>query len=71
MILVGMKSDADKDRKVSIEEGMGFAEKHAMSFLEVSAKNGTNVREVFETSASTVLSKITQGIPNENRVKPS
>ena len=50
---------------------MAFAEKHGMGFLEASAKNDTNVREVFETSASTVLSKITQGIPNENRVKPS
>ena len=54
IILVGMKSDADKDRKVSVEEGMAFAEKHGMRFLEASAKNEINVKEVFTTLVSTI-----------------
>ena len=46
-ILVGNKTDLEDKRQVTYEEGKEFAAEHDMLFFETSAKNGTNVKEVF------------------------
>lgn len=46
--LVGNKSDLEKEREVSKEEGEEFAKKNNLIFLETSAKNNDNVQRLFE-----------------------
>ncbi len=38
MVLVGNKLDQEADRKVSVEEGRGLAERYGMTYVELSAK---------------------------------
>jgi len=45
-MLVGNKSDLEKLRAVSYEEGEKFAKEHGMTFMECSAKSSTNVDQV-------------------------
>jgi len=45
-MLVGNK--IDKDRVVSREEGLQFARRHAMLFIEASAKSKEGVQTAFE-----------------------
>ena len=47
MILVGNKCDLDLDRVVSYRQGEVLAESLDMKFLETSAKDDTNVDQVF------------------------
>ena len=46
--LVGNKSDLEKEREVSKEEGEDYARKNNLIFLETSAKNNNNVEKLFE-----------------------
>ena len=46
-ILVGNKCDLINERQVSFEEGENFAKKWNIKFFEASAKDGTNVNELF------------------------
>ena len=47
IILVGNKCDLSNERRVSIEEGENFAKRYNIKFFEASAKDGTNVNELF------------------------
>lgn len=47
IILVGNKSDLDHKRTVGINEGRQLSQKLGCSFIETSAKERTNVEEVF------------------------
>ena len=51
-ILLGNKSDQAEGnnaskRQVTFDEGQDLANKHKLIFLEVSAKNGTNIEQAF------------------------
>ena len=46
--LVGNKSDLEKEREVTKEEGEEFAKKYDLIFIETSAKNNDNVDKLFE-----------------------
>lgn len=47
-IIVGNKSDcSDKDRQVTFEQGQRLAQKYNVQFLESSAKENTNIQEIF------------------------
>eukprot|EP00871_Galdieria_phlegrea_P004409 jgi/Galph1/496/GphlegSOOS_G5182.1 len=48
-ILVGMKLDEEEDRVVSLEQVQELTKEWMCSYVECSAKDGTNVNEVFET----------------------
>uniref|UniRef100_A0A6B2LLF8 Uncharacterized protein n=1 Tax=Arcella intermedia TaxID=1963864 RepID=A0A6B2LLF8_9EUKA len=47
LVLVGNKCDLDQERKVSTQDGQHLAQQLNMTFFETSAKNSTNVSEVF------------------------
>ena len=45
-VLVGLKSDLDNKREVSFEEGLNFANKLNIFFIECSSKSGENVHDI-------------------------
>ena len=45
--LAGNKADLEDQRVVETEEGRAFAEENGIIFLETSAKNATNIRQIF------------------------
>ena len=61
MVLVGNKSDLSDRRQVSIEEGQELANKYGIVFYETSAKNGTNVENIFNDSADKIANNIDEG----------
>ena len=63
MILVGNKCDMEKERKIKKEDGKSFAKKKQIKFFEVSAKEGTNVSEVFQSLVKDILKSYS---PTEN-----
>ena len=61
LVLVGNKSDLNDKRQVTFEEGQELANKYDMMFFETSAKDGTNVEDIFVNSAKEISKKITAG----------
>ena len=55
MILFGNKCDLINERKISREEGEEYAKNKNIKFFEVSAKDGTNVQNAFETFINEIL----------------
>jgi GTPase SAR1 family protein len=47
IVIVGNKSDLDDERVVSKTQAKEFADKNGISYIESSAKSGTNVEEIF------------------------
>lgn len=68
IILCGNKSDCDK-RVVSIQEGMEYAERKNMEFVETSAKTANNVEKLFFDITNTIKSNITTNIKKTNNIK--
>ena len=54
--LVGNKSDLDKQRKVSFEEGVEYSKILECDYTEVSAKNGNNISLIFEKMINKMIS---------------
>ena len=52
--LAANKVDLSTQRKVSTEEGRTFAENNGYIFYETSAKNDTNIKEMFKAIAKEV-----------------
>ena len=70
-ILVGNKSDMDKDRKVTFEQGKEFASQYGMLFFETSAKESINVVEAFETMTKEIIKEGAEkkmAKPKENNI---
>ena len=57
MILCGNKSDMEKERVISKEEGENLAKNYGIPFFECSAKNNINIDEIFNTMANNIHSK--------------
>ena len=49
-----------KNRAVTLREGLGWAEDHGMKHFETSAKSGANVNEVFDYLFATVVDSMTR-----------
>ena len=58
MILCGNKCDKEKERIITKEEGEDLAKNYGIPFFECSAKNNTNINEMFNTMAQNIYSKI-------------
>lgn len=54
-LLVGNKTDKVSDRAVSTKDGEAFARSKGMLFLESSALNAENVKQVFEEVVQKIL----------------
>ncbi len=63
MILVGNKCDLTDERQIKKEDGKDYAKNKKIKFYEVSAKDGTNVNEVFECLVKDILNCFS---PNDN-----
>jgi len=46
-ILVGNKSDLKKDRQIPRKEAKSYAQTQGLDYMEVSAKSGENIKEIF------------------------
>lgn len=69
LFLVGNKTDLDKERKVTLQEGKNKAEELGMLFTEVSAKSGDNIPILFDKICEVMIETI-QNKPelNENKI---
>eukprot|EP01112_Ceratiomyxa_fruticulosa_P022540 TRINITY_DN828_c0_g1_i1.p1 TRINITY_DN828_c0_g1~~TRINITY_DN828_c0_g1_i1.p1 ORF type:complete len:196 (-),score=27.73 TRINITY_DN828_c0_g1_i1:112-699(-) len=47
ILIVGNKSDLDKERAVSTSEGQELAKSYSAQYIEVSAKNNVNIEKIF------------------------
>lgn len=69
LLLVGNKCDLQKERQVSIEEGTELANKLNIPFVEASAKDSTNVQQLF-IKLTTILTELHSHkinvVPEEN-----
>uniref|UniRef100_A0A0K0EUG8 Ras-related protein Rab-14 n=2 Tax=Strongyloides TaxID=6247 RepID=A0A0K0EUG8_STRVS len=61
IFLIGNKSDLDEQREVTFDEGKQFSEENGLTFLECSAKTGSNVEEVFLSTANKIFQNIQDG----------
>ncbi|KAN0008714.1 hypothetical protein ACTFIU_009443 [Dictyostelium citrinum] len=57
IMMIGNKIDLEDERQVTFQEGKDLARCLSMSFMEVSAKNRTNVEEVFNETVRIVKRK--------------
>ena len=55
-IIVGNKFDLEDFRTVSEKQARDFAEKKGVAYIEASAKDSTNVREIFKNLADQLSS---------------
>ena len=68
IILVGNKCDLANERQVSFEEGENFSKKYNIKFFEASAKDGTNVNELFFYLANEIY-QANKNTPSEEKNK--
>ncbi|EPB91059.1 Ras-like protein Rab-2A [Mucor circinelloides 1006PhL] len=66
IMLIGNKSDLEKNRQVSREEAEQFAQENDLFFLETSAKSSDNVEKAFEETAAEIQKKIQNGTIDMN-----
>lgn len=66
IMLIGNKSDLEKNRQVSREEAEKFAQENDLFFLETSAKSSDNVEKAFEETAAEIQRKIQNGTIDMN-----
>jgi small GTP-binding protein len=61
VLLVGNKADRTANRCVTPTEAEAFARRHSLTYLEVSALDGTNIKEAFHRLAYEICEKVKRG----------
>ncbi|CAO4387000.1 Protein CBR-RAB-14 [Caenorhabditis briggsae] len=61
IFLIGNKADLEDQRDVPYEEAKAFAEENGLTFLECSAKTGSNVEDAFLETAKQIFQNIQDG----------
>ena len=54
-MLVGNKIDREDNREITRDEGLRFARKHSMLFIEASARTSDGVQQAFEELVQKVM----------------
>lgn len=57
-MLIGNKCDLTKDRVIEEKKGLALAKEFGLQFMEVSAKNGTNIEKAFIDLAKKVVNEM-------------
>ena len=57
LVLVGNKIDLVDDRQVTTEEGQALAQKLGLTYIETSAKHGTNIQDAFKMLALQMIKR--------------
>ena len=57
-IVAGNKCDLEEKREVNKNEGEDFSKENNINFFETSAKEGTNVNEIFQVLANEIIKEI-------------
>lgn len=66
VMLVGNKSDMESEREISIEDAEYFSKEYDISYIEVSAKTGSNIDNIFENIYKQLIEDI---IEQEKNIK--
>ena len=61
IFLLGNKSDMEADRKVRYDEGVNLATAMHAKYFETSAREGSNIKKVFEIMAQNIHKKVSFG----------
>ena len=64
LMLVGNKIDLVDERQVTTEEGQALAQELGLTYIETSAKDGTNISDAFKMLALQMIKKfaVTEGV---------
>mmetsp|Transcript_17532 Transcript_17532/g.22294 ORF Transcript_17532/g.22294 Transcript_17532/m.22294 type:complete len:206 (-) Transcript_17532:90-707(-) len=65
---VGNKCDLSDNRQVEVEEASGYAKEQQLAYYETSAKEGTNINELFEEMGAKLLAQFEKA--SEDEPKP-
>ena len=69
--LVGNKNDKKEEREVTFEEGNKFAKEKNLPFIEVSAKTGENINQLFDDMIKGTILKIVNFDKKDNNLSNS
>jgi GTPase SAR1 family protein len=70
VMLVGNKCDLQELRAVSTEEGVVFAKRKNLLFIETSARNATNVQELFTRLITQIVQRLSKADLNRDQPPP-
>ena len=70
ILLVGNKSDKEKNREVTYDDGAKVAKECNFIFLEMSAKNNSNIKEGFEILVKEMYRTYGEKLKEKIEIKP-
>tara|TARA_Y100000589_G_C26897823_1_gene524965 strand:+ start:91 stop:696 length:606 start_codon:yes stop_codon:yes gene_type:complete len=71
VMLVGNKLDRESDRNISTENATEFAREYDIDYIEVSAKTGVNIDNIFDNISNHLIEEQAEEEYNENNVNIS
>ena len=65
--LIGNKNDLEEQRVISFEEATNFAKKNKLPYMEVSAKTGKNIRNLFDEVIKGAMIKMINNLKENDK----